>query len=159
MAIWFDIDSNRGVPVFKQIIDQVRHAIGNGLLKPGEQLPTVRELAGEHSINPNTIAKAYHNMESMGLVVTRPGVRGGTFIAQDADIEVRAEDLEKFQEQLQQVVRTGHILGLDPYDLANRFQQELEQWYKTHPLPAGQKFDFNPNVSERATRRLHSSKE
>src|SRR5690242_2590069 len=107
MAIWFDIDAKNGAPLFKQIIDQVKRAVATGMLKPDEQLPTVRELAEEHSINPNTIAKAYQLLEAMGLVYTRPGVRGGTFIAPGVEAGVREVELERYQDDLRKVVREG----------------------------------------------------
>ncbi len=136
MAVWFDIDPKNGVPLFKQIIEQVRRAVANGMLKPDEQLPTVRELAEEHSLNPNTIAKAYQNLEVLGLVYTRPGVRGGTFIAQGIEARVREVELERFQEDLRRVVRDGHNLGLGQIEMSERFELELGDWYTAHPLPA-----------------------
>jgi GntR family transcriptional regulator len=135
MAIWFDIDPKSGAPLFKQIIEQVRRAVATGMLKPDERLPTVRELAEEHSINPNTIAKAYQHLESMGLVYTRPGVRGGTFVASGIGANLRELELSRYQEDLRRMVRDGYTLGLNAHELDKLFEQVLDEWYSAHPPP------------------------
>jgi GntR family transcriptional regulator len=75
----FRIDNGGDRPVYQQIIDQVKRDVALGRLLTGEKLPTVRQLAGLLAINPNTIAKAYRQLEQEGIIVTRPGV--GAFIA------------------------------------------------------------------------------
>lgn len=77
--IAFVLDSKSGVPIYRQIQDQIRYGIAAGLLTPGEQLPTVRALAVELSVNPNTVIKAYTELERTGIVTTEQG--SGTFIA------------------------------------------------------------------------------
>jgi GntR family transcriptional regulator len=77
--IEFSLNSRSGVPIYRQIQDQVRFGISSGLLRPGEQLPTVRALAVELSVNPNTVIKAYTELEREGVVTTEQG--SGTFIA------------------------------------------------------------------------------
>ncbi len=64
--ITFKLDPRSGVPVYRQIQDQIRYAVGSGLLHPGEQLPTVRALAVELSVNPNTVIKAYSEKDEKG---------------------------------------------------------------------------------------------
>ena len=137
MAVWFDIDPKSGVPLFKQIVEQVRRAIATGMVQPDERLPTVRELAEEHLLNPNTIAKAYQNLELLGLVYTRPGVRGGTFIAADVQEGAREIELLRFDDDITRLVREGHALGLPADDILVRFAQALRNWYGAYPLPAG----------------------
>jgi GntR family transcriptional regulator len=73
------LDSSSGVPFYRQVIDQVLLAVADGRLKPGEQLPTVRQLAVDLSVNLNTVAKAYREMEIRGIVETQQGT--GTFVA------------------------------------------------------------------------------
>ncbi|HLH07805.1 MAG TPA: GntR family transcriptional regulator [Terriglobales bacterium] len=75
----FRLDLHSGVPVYRQIIDQVRGAIASGLLSVGDQLPTVRQLAVDLSINPNTVVRAYRELELGGLLETHQGT--GTFIS------------------------------------------------------------------------------
>ena len=67
-----------GVPIYLQLMEQVKHAIETGALRPGDQLPGIRPLAEELVINPNTVAKAYRDLERQGLVVARQG--RGTFV-------------------------------------------------------------------------------
>ncbi len=75
----FTLDAHSGVPIYRQIQDQVRFGIASGRLRPGEQLPTVRALAVELAVNPNTVIKAYTELERQGVVTTEQG--SGTFIA------------------------------------------------------------------------------
>lgn len=77
-AFRFHLDSHTGVPVYRQIMDQVRGAIASGALAVGSQLPTVRQLAVDLSINPNTVVRAYRELELSGLLDTQQGT--GTFI-------------------------------------------------------------------------------
>lgn len=75
----FRLDPSSGVPFYRQIIDQVLLAVADGRLSPGAQLPTVRQLAVDLSVNLNTVAKAYREMEIRGIVDTQQGT--GTFVA------------------------------------------------------------------------------
>jgi GntR family transcriptional regulator len=75
----FAIDLHSGVPVYRQLIDQVRSGIASGTLTAGDQLPTVRQLAVDLAINPNTVMRAYRELELGGLLETHQGT--GTFIA------------------------------------------------------------------------------
>lgn len=75
----FIIDLHSGVPVYRQLIDQVRSGIASGSLSAGDQLPTVRQLAVDLAINPNTVMRAYRELELGGLIETHQGT--GTFIA------------------------------------------------------------------------------
>ncbi|MBI1914840.1 MAG: GntR family transcriptional regulator [Planctomycetes bacterium] len=75
----FSLDPKSGVPIYRQIQDQIRYGIASGRLRPGEQLPTVRALAVDLSINPNTVNKAYTELERQGVLTTEQG--SGTFVA------------------------------------------------------------------------------
>jgi len=75
----FRLDLQSGVPVYRQIIDQVRGGVASGTLKVGDQLPTVRQLAVDLAINPNTVVRAYRELELGGLLETHQGT--GTFIS------------------------------------------------------------------------------
>jgi DNA-binding transcriptional regulator YhcF (GntR family) len=76
--IEFHLDARSGVAPYLQLIQQIRHAMRLGLLKEGDQLPTVKEVVGRIAINPNTVLKAYRELEYAGLVQPRPGL--GTFV-------------------------------------------------------------------------------
>jgi GntR family transcriptional regulator len=85
----FRLDSHSGVPVFRQIIDQVQAGIATGTLRYGDQLPTVRQVAVDLEINPNTVLRAYREMEIRGIVDTQQGM--GTFIASRKIEQSKAE--------------------------------------------------------------------
>lgn len=87
--IQFKIDMKSGVPFYRQIIDQVKSAMAAGKVEPGDRLPTVRQLAVELSINPNTVSRAYTELELTGLVETQMG--SGTFIGHK---EVSQDEME-----------------------------------------------------------------
>jgi GntR family transcriptional regulator len=78
LVIEFHLDARSGVAPYMQLIHQVRHALRLGLLEKGDQLPTVKDVASGLAINPNTVLKAYRELEYQGLVAARPGV--GTFV-------------------------------------------------------------------------------
>lgn len=76
----FRLDPHSGVPVYRQLIDQVQAATATGLLRPGDQLPTIRGVAVDLAINPNTVSRAYREMELRGILDTQQGT--GTFVAE-----------------------------------------------------------------------------
>ena len=80
--ITFTLDDKSGVPIYRQIQDQIRFGIASGRLSPGEQLPTVRALAVELSVNPNTVIRAYTELERLGVLMTEQG--SGTFVAEQS---------------------------------------------------------------------------
>ena len=94
----FRLDLRSGVPVYRQIIDQVLVALASGVLWAGDQLPTVRQLAVDLAVNPNTVVRAYRELEIRGVLVTQQGT--GTFIA---DAKVKPDEVER-QRQLNQLV-------------------------------------------------------
>jgi GntR family transcriptional regulator len=102
----FRLDSHSGVPVYRQIIDQVQAAISAGRLAVGDQLPTVRQVAVDLAINPNTVLRAYREMEIRGLLDSQQGT--GTFIA-DRRIEHSKSERDRQLGQLvsEFVSRTG----------------------------------------------------
>ena|SRR5664280_1473995 len=77
-SIEFRLDRHSGVPTYRQLVDQVRQSLRLGLLRPGDQLPTVRDVVKQIAINPNTVHRAYRELEHQGLTEGRPG--SGTFI-------------------------------------------------------------------------------
>jgi len=90
VAIKVLLDLKSGVPFYRQIIDQVKSAIATGMLEPGDRLPTVRQLAVDLSVNPNTVSRAYTELELTGLVETQLG--SGTFVGQR---RVEQDDVER----------------------------------------------------------------
>src|SRR6202158_5770474 len=94
----FKLDTRSGVPVYRQIIDQVQAGIASGNLASGDQLPTVRQMAVDLAINPNTVLRAYRELEIRGVLETQQGT--GTFISHR---QVRPDDSER-ERQLEQLV-------------------------------------------------------
>ena len=94
----FRLEAASGVPVYRQIIDQVRGGLATGALMAGDQLPTVRQLAVDLAINPNTVMRAYRELELSGLIETQQG--SGTFIGEG---RLRNADAER-ERQLNQIV-------------------------------------------------------
>jgi GntR family transcriptional regulator len=101
--IEFSLDPRSGVPYYKQIILQTEMAIADGRLARGDQLPTVRSLAVELKINPNTVARAYSQLEIRGIVTTQQGT--GTFVA-DKKIAVSEVERERMLAELTRTVVT-----------------------------------------------------
>jgi GntR family transcriptional regulator len=104
------LDPRSGVSTYMQLVHQVRQALRIGLLKPGDQLPTAREVVGLLAINPNTVLKAYRELEHAGLVATRPGQ--GTFVISDLP-GPRVEDLQSLRRRLQRWLAEAAASGLD----------------------------------------------
>jgi GntR family transcriptional regulator len=119
----FALDLHSGVPVYRQLIDQVRTGMAAGSLAAGDQLPTVRQLAVDLAINPNTVMRAYRELELTGLLETHQGT--GTFIA-DKKIERKSAERDR---QLGQIAsefaaRAG-AAGFTVEDLIDRLRELL----------------------------------
>ena len=112
----FRLDPSSGVPFYRQIIDQVLLGVADGRLTPGGQLPTVRQLAVDLSVNLNTVAKAYREMEIRGIVETQQGT--GTFLAARKP-ERRAKDRDKaLQALLEQFLALAASRGFSAEDVS-----------------------------------------
>ena len=118
------IDTRSGVPFYRQIIDKILLGIAAGTLKPGQQLPTVRQLAIDLMVNTNTVARAYRELEIRGVVHTQRGT--GTFIADasglDEDEVRRMEFLEQFCDE---VVAEAGMRGFSLEEIATALQDRL----------------------------------
>lgn len=117
----FRLDGHSGVPVYRQLIDQVQAAVATGVLRAGDQLPTIRLVAVELSINPNTVTRAYREMEIRGLVDSQQGT--GTFIA-DRQIESsRKEQNRQLAQLVGEFVSRAGSLGFTVADLIEGLHQ------------------------------------
>jgi GntR family transcriptional regulator len=124
-AVWIDIDVHSGVPIYVQIADQVRRAIEAGSLRSRERLPTVRRLAGELSVAPNTIVKAYSELQRVGLVESRPGV--GTVVTEGVEEVARERRVEEIFERSRVLVRDAVALSISEDDLWASLDSEFER--------------------------------
>ena len=93
--VHLEIDHKKGLPIYLQIIEQIKHHIAAGRLSVGDQLPTVRSLAISLEVNPNTVAKAYTEMERTGILETRQGI--GTFVKKSEDVLDDRERADKLR--------------------------------------------------------------
>jgi GntR family transcriptional regulator len=108
--IEFHLDSRSGVPAYLQLVQQAKRALRLGMLEVGDQLPTARETVAALGINPNTVLKAYRELEREGLVASRPGQ--GTFVLRTLGAAGLA-DLPALRRDLVRWLRSAHEAGLD----------------------------------------------
>ena len=117
----FTLDPKSGVPFYKQIILQIEMAIADGRLRTGDQLPTVRGLAVDLSLNPNTVARAYNELEIRGIVTTQQG--SGTYIS-DKRIEMSDVEREKvLAEMVRTFVSNASSYGFSIKDIVEYFKE------------------------------------
>ncbi len=114
MLIEFHLDPSSGVPTYLQIVQQVRQAISLGVLRPGDQLPTIKEVVGSLAINPNTVLKAYRELDHEGLVDGRRGQ--GTFVATTITPNAR-RDYAPLRAALEQWIARAREAGLDDAEI------------------------------------------
>lgn len=119
----FHVNPSSGVPIYVQVETQIKNAIAAGALKPGQPLPSVRKLAAELGINPNTAARAYQELEREGTITTVPG--GGTFIGAGQPRFMKAERIRRLQPYARQIAVEGTQLGLSETDILDLVQEEL----------------------------------
>src|SRR5262245_1720598 len=111
-----------GVPVYLQLIEQVKHAIDVGALSPGDQLPPIRRVAEDLVINPNTVAKAYRELEHDGVIELRQGT--GAFVSTNGGA-VRIARVKGAQPVLQSALERLTAAGLTPEEIRRVFEAEL----------------------------------
>jgi GntR family transcriptional regulator len=117
-VIEFHLEARSGVPTYLQLVQQVRQAVRLGILRPGDQLPTVKEVVGSLAINPNTVLRAYRELDLEGLAEGRRGV--GTFIAEDV-APLPPDDVKRLRNELERWVSRARAAGLDDENLAALF--------------------------------------
>ena len=118
------INAQSGVPIYLQLIEQVRHAVETGALRAGDQLPGIRKVAEDLVINPNTVAKAYREMEHVGLITLRHGA--GAFVA-EAVQHAAPKDMQKGRVVLQRAIAAARGFGLDEGEIRRLVDAELVQ--------------------------------
>ena len=125
MALTFHIDVKSGVPFYRQIIDQVKAAIATETIAPGDRLPTVRQLAVDLSVNPNTVSRAYTELELTGLVETQMG--SGTFVG-SRTVELTDVEKRRVLDQLcQEFLSRASTHGFTLSDVLENLEQRRER--------------------------------
>jgi GntR family transcriptional regulator len=118
----FHLETRSGVPTYLQLVQQVRQAVRLGILRPGDQLPTVKEVVERLTINPNTVLRAYRELDLEGLVEGRRGV--GTFVV-NGQKPLPPDDLKTLRTSLQRWVERARAAGLDEDNMAALFAETL----------------------------------
>ena len=118
------VNTSSGLPVYLQIEGQVKQAIAAGALRQGDTLPSVRRLAAQLRVNPNTVAKAYQNLEREGVIRTVPG--GGTYVADSSPGLLKSEKLRRLRPVARQLVVESFQLRLAPGDVVKLVEDELD---------------------------------
>lgn len=128
--IEFHLTKRSGVAPYMQLVQQVKQALRLGTLQPGDQLPTVREVVASIAINPNTVFKAYRELEREGLVESRPGL--GTFV-QKTLATTSQEQQEDLRNDLMEWLSKASAAGLDEESIAALFMDTLRQLQQEQP--------------------------
>jgi len=120
----FKLDLKSGVPFHRQIVDQIRYGIASDRLLPGEQLPTVRALAVHLQVNPNTVRKAYSELEILGILDTQQGT--GTFVSHQ-QVEIGDDEKKRMLRQIcDELVARGNQYGFTVREIITHMQRRLE---------------------------------
>lgn len=119
------------MPVYLQLIEQVKHAVATGILVPGDQLPGMRRVAEELVINPNTVAKAYRELEHDGWIELRHGA--GAFVAQGPAHRDRVALLSEASERVRALVEALRSAGVTDSELRRILESELNRQSPHHP--------------------------
>jgi GntR family transcriptional regulator len=126
--IEFMLDIKSGVPFYRQIVDQIRYGIASRRLLPGKQLPTVRDLAVQLELNPNTVRKAYSELEILGVLDTQQGT--GTFVSHK-EIEIADVERDRMLAQIcDELVARGHQYNLTLKEIVEHLQRRLNNGRK-----------------------------
>ncbi len=119
------INFSSGVPIYLQLMEQVKHAVETGAIRGGEQLPTIRKIAEDLAMNPNTVARAYRELESEGLIEVRHG--SGAYVAEPKTSSAKAAAIRRAGEALRQAIEKGRALDLSESELRRVFENELSR--------------------------------
>jgi GntR family transcriptional regulator len=131
----FRLNPASGIPLYLQLMEQVKHAVEIGALREGDQLPTIRKLAEDLVMNPNTVVRAYRELEHEGVLELRHG--SGAFIRESAAGRVRL--IHEAQSVIQSTVERLLSLGLTEDELRRAFENELAQNRTQHPVATAAK--------------------
>jgi len=127
--IEFHLDTRSGVAPYLQLIQQVRHALRLGMLSEGDRLPTVKDVVARVAINPNTVHKAYRELEYEGLVVARPGL--GTFVTRTLSDDSLAAHAP-LRLELQEWLARARTAGLDEESIEALFRSTFRDFAGSH---------------------------
>ncbi|MGE5391264.1 MAG: GntR family transcriptional regulator [Deltaproteobacteria bacterium] len=122
--MWFNINPASSIPIYMQLINEVKAAVARGVLAPGERMPTVRDLACSLGINPLTISKAYQKLEQEGVLMTMRS--RGTFVAEKPTITDNMAKLARVREMLERVLIEAYHAGVTPDEVKILLEESIQ---------------------------------
>lgn len=128
MPVVLTVDPRSGVPIYLQVIEQIKRSVALGILQAGEQLPTVKQLALDLTINPNTVAKAYRDLERDGVIETAPG-RGSFVRANGAADSSKAAATDVARDAIDTAMREAKSVGLARKDIRTLTDAAIDRWF------------------------------
>ena len=123
----FALNPSSGVPIYRQIVQQARHAIAIGRVQPGERLPSVRAIATQLGVNPMTVSKAYSMLEQAGVVLRRPGI--GMVVS-----DTVTNSVEAIHDDLRTLVQTAKQVGLLRKEVVDGINSIWEEEWSDRPI-------------------------
>lgn len=132
-CMWFVVDPRLPTPVYQQVVDGVKTAVAKGVLASGDKLPSVRELATLMTLNHNTVAKAYQQLERERVIEVVQG--RGTYIAPPGRVPDRQQRIQDMMSMMQQIFVAAHYLQLSADDLGTLFQEARDEWERGRNQP------------------------
>ena len=131
-----NLNLSDGVPIYRQIVNQVKYLVASGLLQPGEELPPIRTLALQLKVTPNTIVKAYDELESSGVIHKRRG--SGTFVSETRSLLATRERRRIVEQRIDALLAEAHQLNFTTDDVLRMFRERLQAMQSGHgSKPAG----------------------
>ena len=125
---FFSVDPHAGSPIYVQLTEQIKRAIAIGALRPGEGLPTVRGLAVDLKLNPNTVARVYRDLEREGVISTAPG--RGSFVRENGVVaEARRAATDTTRHALDNVIREARSTGVTLDEVRSLTEDSIARWY------------------------------
>lgn len=121
------VDPRSGVPIYLQIAEQIKRSVALGVLQAGEQLPTVKQLALDLTVNPNTVARAYRDLERANVIETSPG--RGSFVRADGAMQSPRVAAEIAAEALDVALREAKSVGVTREAMRELFEAALARWF------------------------------
>ena len=132
MPVVLTVDPRSGVPIYLQVIEQIKRSVALGVLATGEQLPTVKQLALDLTINPNTVAKAYRELERDGVIDTAPG-RGSFVKSNGVADSTKAAARDVARDVMDAAVREAKSIGLQADDVRTLVAESIDRWFTEQP--------------------------
>jgi GntR family transcriptional regulator len=126
MGLQFRISTGSSTPIYRQIVDQVRHAVASGAQRPGDPLPSVRSLAEQLVVNPNTVAKAYAELVRDGVVESHQG--RGYFVGDRRQIYSRTERVRRLEQALETCLSEAVVLNFTPDEIRAALDRKLARF-------------------------------